>query len=76
MFKSGVRRPWVHQTPAKLLALDGLLASTIELRREKVAVLWSFYTASIGVDAIVAGFARYNPVWSDGTVGDVAGSAP
>lgn len=56
------------ETPAKLLALDGLLGEAIVNRREKI-VLWSFYTASI--EAIFTRFMCYNPVRYDGTVSDV-----
>jgi SNF2 family DNA or RNA helicase len=61
--------PGYSETPAKLLALDGLLDEAIGRRGEKV-VLWSFYTASI--DAIVARYQRFRPVRYDGTVSDVA----
>jgi len=56
------------ETPAKLLALDGLLDELIARQGEKV-VLWSFYTASI--DRILARYARFNPVRYDGTVNSV-----
>lgn len=58
-----------NETPAKLLALDRLLADRIGSRGEKV-IVWSFYTASI--EAIFSRFQKYNPVRYDGTVGDVA----
>jgi SNF2 family DNA or RNA helicase len=57
------------ETPAKLLALDGLLEEAVVRRGEKV-VLWSFYTASI--DAIMDRFDQYGAVRYDGTVADVA----
>jgi SNF2 family DNA or RNA helicase len=61
--------PAYAETPAKLLALDGLLKEAVERRGEKV-VLWSFYTASI--DAIMDRFDQYGPVRYDGTVADIA----
>jgi SNF2 family DNA or RNA helicase len=60
--------PGYDETPAKLGALDALLADLILGQREKV-VVWSFYTAS--VDAIVARYGQYQPVRYDGTVADV-----
>lgn len=60
--------PGYVETPAKILALDGILDDLITNKREKV-VLWSFYTASI--DAIMARFARYGPVRYDGTISSV-----
>jgi SNF2 family DNA or RNA helicase len=61
--------PGYAETPAKLLALDGLLEEAVVRRGEKV-VLWSFYTASI--DAIMDRFDQYGPVRYDGSVADIA----
>jgi SNF2 family DNA or RNA helicase len=61
--------PGYAETPAKLLALDGLLEEAVVRRGEKI-VLWSFYTASI--DAIMGRFDQYGPVRYDGTVADIA----
>jgi SNF2 family DNA or RNA helicase len=57
------------ETPAKLLALDGLLEQLVVDQKEKV-VVWSFYTGSI--DAIVSRYARYGTLRYDGQVPDVA----
>jgi SNF2 family DNA or RNA helicase len=57
------------ETPAKLAALDGILAELIERKGEKV-VLWSFYTATI--NTLIDRYQRYNPVRYDGMVTDVA----
>ena len=56
--------PDYDRVPAKLRALDDLLADAVD-RREKV-VVWSFYTASI--DAICERFRDYGLVRYDGTV--------
>lgn len=61
--------PAYQEVPAKLTALDELLADVVGRRHEKV-VLWSFYTASI--DALVARYAPLGVVRYDGTVADVA----
>ncbi len=63
----GVVEDWT-ETPAKLLAMDELLADLVGRQHEKV-VVWSYYTAAI--DALVARYHRYRPVRYDGTVGDV-----
>lgn len=57
------------ETPAKLVALDGLVEQLVGRHREKV-VIWSFYTAS--VEAIAERYAQYGVVRYDGTVSDVA----
>jgi SNF2 family DNA or RNA helicase len=57
------------ETPAKLVALDGLLDRLVAVEREKV-ILWSFYTRSI--DALVDRYARYGVLRYDGQVSDVA----
>lgn len=51
--------------PAKIAALDALLAEIVERRNEKV-LIWSFFTKSL--DAIVSRYARFNPVRIDGSV--------
>jgi len=56
-----------RETPAKLLALDSILAELVEKRNEKV-VVWSFFTAS--VDAIASRYRRYKALRYDGTVPD------
>lgn len=58
-----------HETPAKHIALDGILEDLIEKRQEKV-VLWSYFTAS--VEALVKRYSRYRPVRIDGVVADPA----
>jgi SNF2 family DNA or RNA helicase len=58
-----------NETPAKLLALDGLLERLVVTEKEKV-VLWSFFTGSI--DAIVERYSRYGVLRYDGRVTDVA----
>ena len=60
--------PNYQETPAKLLALDDLLAPTLD-SGEKV-VVWSFYRASL--DAIAKRYARLGLVRVDGTVGEIA----
>lgn len=60
--------PSVQEMPAKLLALDALLAQWIG-SGEKV-VLWSFYRSSL--DRLAQRYARYGLVRVDGSVGDVA----
>jgi SNF2 family DNA or RNA helicase len=55
-------------TPAKLLALDGILRERVERGGDKV-VVWSFYTASLA--AIVDRYKRFNPVRYDGSVTDI-----
>lgn len=57
-----------NETPAKVLALDVLLADLIESRKEKV-VLWSFFRHSI--EAISARYAKYGAVRYDGSVASV-----
>lgn len=57
------------ETPAKILALDGILQRLIEIQREKV-VVWSFYTDS--VSAIVKRYGRYGALRYDGQVTHVA----
>lgn len=64
---SGVVEGWT-ETPAKLAAMDDVLADLVGHQREKV-VVWSYYTAAI--DALVARYQRYRPVRYDGTVSDV-----
>jgi SNF2 family DNA or RNA helicase len=61
--------PSYDETPAKLLALDGLLQSLVEDRGEKV-VVWSCFTASL--EAITTRYARYGVVRYDGTVTSIA----
>jgi SNF2 family DNA or RNA helicase len=61
--------PGYSAVPAKLVALDQLLAHAIDERGEK-AIVWCFYRASL--DGVVARYARYNPVRFDGSVTDVA----
>lgn len=56
------------ELPAKLAALDSLLARLVEDQREKV-VVWSFYTRS--VTAIVSRYAKYGAMRYDGEVTDV-----
>ena len=56
------------EVPAKLLAMDDLLARFIEEQREKV-IIWSFYTTSI--EGVLARYQRYCPVRYDGKVRDV-----
>lgn len=53
------------ELPAKIVALDSILANLIESQGEKV-VVWSFFTASL--NAICARYSRYNPVRIDGSV--------
>jgi SNF2 family DNA or RNA helicase len=61
----------VHKTycevPAKLLALDALLEELVKHRGEKV-IVWSYFTASL--EAVLARFAKFNPVRFDGKVPD------
>jgi SNF2 family DNA or RNA helicase len=57
------------ELPAKVAALDSILADLIEGDGEKI-VLWSFFTASLG--ALYNRYARYNPVRIDGSVSAVA----
>jgi len=58
-----------NETPAKIVALDQLLADLIGRQGEKIA-LWSFFTASL--EAISNRYAHYGVVRYDGTVPDVA----
>lgn len=60
--------PNYDETPAKLLALDGLLTSV--LARGDKAVVWSFFRHSL--EAIAERYADRGLVRVDGTVGDVA----
>lgn len=60
--------PGYNETPAKLVALDGILEDAIAVRGEKV-VIWSFFTRSI--DAIMERYGRFAPVRYDGRVADV-----
>lgn len=60
--------PNYDETPAKLLALDGLLTSV--LARGDKAVVWSFFRNSL--EAIAERYADRGLVRVDGTVGDVA----
>jgi SNF2 family DNA or RNA helicase len=55
--------------PAKVAALDSILADLIDTRVEKV-VLWSFFRASL--DALCTRYERYRPVRIDGSVSAVA----
>jgi SNF2 family DNA or RNA helicase len=57
------------ELPAKLAALDSILADLIAAKGEKV-IVWSFFTASL--DALCIRYARYNPVRIDGSVSAVA----
>ena len=56
------------ETPAKLAALDALVAQLVGREREKV-VIWSFYTTSVA--AITLRYARYGAARYDGSVPDV-----
>jgi SNF2 family DNA or RNA helicase len=58
----------IQEAPAKLLALDALLAQWIGAG-EKV-VLWSFYRSTL--DRLAQRYAHYGLVRVDGSVGDVA----
>jgi SNF2 family DNA or RNA helicase len=60
--------PNYDETPAKLLALDGLLASILD--RGDKAVVWSFYRHSL--DAIADRYADRGLVRVDGTVSEIA----
>jgi SNF2 family DNA or RNA helicase len=60
---------FVGDPPAKVAALDTILADLIETKAEKV-VLWSFFRVSL--DALFTRYSRYNPVRIDGSVSDVA----
>ena len=51
--------PGYAGTPAKLAAIDSLLAQTVAETGEKV-IIWSFYTASIS--ALMARYAKYGAV--------------
>lgn len=53
------------EVPAKILALDTILADLIEKNKQKV-ILWSFYTASI--ESMFNRYRTYNPVRYDGTI--------
>jgi SNF2 family DNA or RNA helicase len=53
------------EAPAKVAALDSILADLIEAKREKV-VLWSFFTASL--NTLCERYTHYNPVRIDGSV--------
>jgi len=66
---SSVDITYSGELPAKLAALDLILADLIATRREKV-VLWSFFSASL--TALFERYAHYNPVRVDGSVSDVA----
>jgi len=57
------------ETPAKLVALDALLADRIGRHGDKV-VVWSFFTASL--EAILRRYSAYGPVRFDGKVTDPA----
>lgn len=61
--------PGYVETPAKITALDELLAEYVDRRGEKV-VVWSFYRAAL--DAIAARYAERGLVRIDGSVTDVA----
>ena len=60
--------PDYDEVPAKLRALDELLADLVGQRGEKV-VLWSFYRRSLEV--LANRYARFGPVRYDGSVVDV-----
>lgn len=59
--------PGYSETPAKMNALDSLLADLIVDRQEKV-VIWSYYRASIG--ALERRYQHYGLVRYDGSVTD------
>ncbi len=61
--------PAYEETPAKLAALDGILADLVGRKREKV-VIWSFYTATI--DALERRYQHFGLVRYDGQVSDPA----
>lgn len=61
--------PGYDETPAKLTALDALLADLIDQRGEKV-VIWSFYRAAL--DRIASRYAHYGVARIDGSVTAVA----
>lgn len=61
--------PGYDETPAKLSALDALLADLIDRAGEKV-VVWSFYRAAL--DRIAARYAHYGVARIDGSVTAVA----
>lgn len=56
------------ETPAKMAALDSLVAQLVGRDREKV-VIWSFYRASVA--AIASRYAKYGAVRYDGSVQEV-----
>jgi len=60
--------PGYDELPAKILALDDLLADQVGERREKV-VLWSFYRASL--DRLFARYAHFGIARLDGSVVNV-----
>lgn len=61
--------PGYDETPAKLLALDQILADLVGERGEKV-VVWSFYRAAL--DQIARRYAHYGIARVDGSIPDVA----
>jgi SNF2 family DNA or RNA helicase len=61
--------PGYDELPAKLTALDMVLADFIDGAGEKV-VVWSFYRAAL--DRIAARYARYGVARIDGSVSEVA----
>jgi SNF2 family DNA or RNA helicase len=61
--------PGYTEVPAKVEALDGILADLVENRREKT-VVWSFYRSSL--DRIADRYARYGVARIDGSIPDVA----
>lgn len=60
--------PSIQEAPAKLLALDALLAQWIGA--EEKVVLWSFYRSTL--DRLAQRYAHYGLVRVDGSIGDVA----
>ncbi|MHB1846730.1 MAG: DEAD/DEAH box helicase [Deltaproteobacteria bacterium] len=61
--------PGYDELPAKLAALDQILADLVEVRKEKV-VVWSFYRAAL--ERITDRYAAYGIARIDGSVTDVS----
>jgi SNF2 family DNA or RNA helicase len=65
----GALIPGYDELPAKIAALDALLAELVGQQREKV-VVWSFYRAAL--QRIASRYADYGVARIDGSVSDVA----